>query len=121
MGSSPGIVTATSEIEYFWSPLDCGERNGEIIGYTYSFRRRFINPFINPGPPLDMEYNNVFINDTAADYLTQVTFRNLAPNVEYTLRIAANNGIGVGPEHTMNAKTPTGRKFFGNILIRSPF
>ena len=115
--SNPGIVTATSQIEYFWAPLDCGERNGEIIGYTYSFRRRFINV----GPPLDMEYNNVFTNNTVVDRYIRVSFRNLAPNVEYTLRIAAHNEIGVGPEYTMNAKTPTGRKCFGNILIRSPF
>ena len=68
-----------------------------------------------------MEYENVFTNDTATDYVPEVLFRNLAPDVEYTFEIAANNKIGAGPVKTTNYKTLPARKLFSNILINSPF
>ena len=114
--TNEGTVTTTSQIERFWSRPTCGERNGEITGYTYSFRRRFINV----GPPLDMDYNNVFTDEISTYHITSVLFRNLAPNVEYTFEIAAHNAIGVGPMDTTNPKTPAGRKLFDIILISGP-
>ena len=110
-----GTVFAKSRISYFWSPPTCGERNGEITGYTYSLRRRVIIA----GPPLDMEYNNVFTNGTRNVPRGIVHFHNLAPDVDYTFEIAAHNAIGVGPMFTANTHTPAGRKLFGNILLCS--
>ena len=73
-------VLSTS-ITVGWDPVECIERNGEIINYIVRF-----------GPEGGVQSNYQTVDTTRTD-----SFSGLSPSTRYSFSVAAVNSAGAGP------------------------
>ena len=95
---SSGAITATN-ITVRWEQVACLDRNGEITGYTIVVTRNRVNETV-PARENETVYVEVGGN------VRKTVVSELSPSTDYSVRVAAVNGAGVGP-HSDTVKYKT--------------
>ena len=94
---SSGAITATN-ITVRWEQVACLDRNGEITGYTIVVTNR-----VNETVPA-RENETVYVE--VGGNVRKTVVSELSPSTDYSVRVAAVNGAGVGP-HSDTVKYKT--------------
>ncbi|CAI8040222.1 Receptor-type tyrosine-protein phosphatase F, partial [Geodia barretti] len=84
-----GTLTANS-VTLLWGEVACLERNGDITGYT-----------VTAANTDGVVKGTASVNTDAR----QATISGLTPSTQYTVSVAAVNGVGTGPATTLPVET----------------